>query len=605
MAKVNGTQWNFQEKNQRVSRVNSEFLRNSISQHMCQDGSVNLPTGEVDAIIRNLSRKEKKISKLWWALGFAAIFSVALFALTFASALTANEKSKESHVSDHNIQGLDGQTVGTNDAASYVPLSRMPEMPMSYIEKLDRVTFMHNGELRVDLVESAEFSEGRLALYVRGGAERITVKCGVVRLYSENGGLEVGDVVEDSARRLEAAAPARLLKAKAYTMAELESINARFNAGRALSGEQALYDLYEFFGGISTSTIAPDTVTGPALFDAAGEEEHCSGQRNVNRPSLTADEANEFFKDAAASWCALSSYDGDSVCTICDDITSGAVKFSDEITHNCINGNTATMSMSETVSKMWVGGATAALEEKCGSPLEIEETTCPFGSYAYFAFAVLQDAADNGNDGGLFSFGSIEEMCSAVEGAALPDENSLTSLVCEQYSFGGVDDDTEFEYRCEGGEMESATFGDMWTAGHQRIEHYFDEICGDDGLRHLTVAGTHVFGEDETESFARQLWWSPPPPPSGGSLGNCCDNSCFGRCGPGCTKWTWVCGTDNNHQGCQEHDDFCSCVGMWHPRCWGFLSHSCWWPGCAAGQCAARSGCYCGSGSNGRGKGFC
>ena len=97
MAKT-GTQWNFQDKNQRVSRVNSEFLRNSISQHMCQDGSVNLPSQEVDAIIRNLSRKEKKISKMWWALGFAAIFSVALFALTFASALSANEASKESHV---------------------------------------------------------------------------------------------------------------------------------------------------------------------------------------------------------------------------------------------------------------------------------------------------------------------------------------------------------------------------------------------------------------------------------------------------------------------------------------------------------------------------
>merc|ERR1712096_30679 len=193
---------------------------------MLQDESVNLPSHEVDAIIRNLSNKEKKISKLWWALGFAAVFSIALFALTFASALAANEKSKESHVEDGNIKNLDGTTVGTNEAASFVSLSMLPEMPMSYIEKLDRVTYMHKGELRVDHVESAVYSEGRVAIYIRGGQEKIAVKCGIVRLYDNSGGMEVGDVVGDGeSRRLEANAPTSLLKAKAYTTAELQEIN--------------------------------------------------------------------------------------------------------------------------------------------------------------------------------------------------------------------------------------------------------------------------------------------------------------------------------------------------------------------------------------------
>jgi len=143
MAKT-GVQWNFQDKNQRVSRVNSEFLRNSISQHMCQDGSVNLPSQEVDAIIRNLSRKEKKISKMWWALGFAAIFSVALFALTFASALSANEASKESHVSDSTLQDLDGQAVKTDAVKSYLALWSLPLLSSDALAALRYVTLSHN-----------------------------------------------------------------------------------------------------------------------------------------------------------------------------------------------------------------------------------------------------------------------------------------------------------------------------------------------------------------------------------------------------------------------------------------------------------------------------
>ena len=145
MAKT-GTQWNFQDKNQRVSRVNSEFLRNSISQHMCQDGSVNLPSQEVDAIIRNLSRKEKKISKLWWALGFAAIFSVALFALTFASALSANEASKESHVEGSQLVDLDGSAVQTANIESYATLFDIARFDQRTLAKVEHLSFILEGE---------------------------------------------------------------------------------------------------------------------------------------------------------------------------------------------------------------------------------------------------------------------------------------------------------------------------------------------------------------------------------------------------------------------------------------------------------------------------
>jgi len=149
MAKT-GAQWNFQDKNQRVSRVNSEFLRNSISQHMCQDGSVNLPSQEVDAIIRNLSRKEKKISKMWWALGFAAIFSVALFALTFASALSANEASKESHVDASNLVDLDGNVVATQQLESYGSLFDLATFDIDTLKHVKSVTAVFHGGIEMN-----------------------------------------------------------------------------------------------------------------------------------------------------------------------------------------------------------------------------------------------------------------------------------------------------------------------------------------------------------------------------------------------------------------------------------------------------------------------
>lgn len=49
---------------------------------------------------------------------------------------------------------------------------------------------------------------------------------------------------------------------------------------------------------------------------------------------------------------------------------------------------------------------------------------------------------------------------------------------------------------------------------------------------------------------------------------NKCGNSCFGRCGPGCTKWSACgCGGAKSHNACWQHDTKCSCGAMWYPSC--------------------------------------
>ena len=62
---------------QRVSKVTSKFFRNSLTEYK-EDGndSFRIPAHQIDAITRNLERKEKKIAHLWYALIIAVLFAI-------------------------------------------------------------------------------------------------------------------------------------------------------------------------------------------------------------------------------------------------------------------------------------------------------------------------------------------------------------------------------------------------------------------------------------------------------------------------------------------------------------------------------------------------
>jgi len=50
--------------------------------------------------------------------------------------------------------------------------------------------------------------------------------------------------------------------------------------------------------------------------------------------------------------------------------------------------------------------------------------------------------------------------------------------------------------------------------------------------------------------------------PKGCKMTNECGNRCFGKCGPSCTCWNWVCNTCDCVLGCKRHDCCCSCFGF-------------------------------------------
>jgi hypothetical protein len=73
-----------------------------------------------------------------------------------------------------------------------------------------------------------------------------------------------------------------------------------------------------------------------------------------------------------------------------------------------------------------------------------------------------------------------------------------------------------------------------------------------------------------------------------------CGQNCFGRCGPDCTCWQWICEDEDclkAHRGCWEHDCHCSCDNMANGKCVKIkASHAtCNWFKCADKYCAGTS----------------
>jgi len=67
----------------------------------------------------------------------------------------------------------------------------------------------------------------------------------------------------------------------------------------------------------------------------------------------------------------------------------------------------------------------------------------------------------------------------------------------------------------------------------------------------------------------------------------CSNEKCGGRCSglqDSCSAELWVCGSSDAHQGCCEHDGFCSCGGMHWYECWMVMG-DCWDWMCASGRC--------------------
>ncbi|GAB5360266.1 hypothetical protein AAMO2058_000612800 [Amorphochlora amoebiformis] len=103
---------------------------------------------------------------------------------------------------------------------------------------------------------------------------------------------------------------------------------------------------------------------------------------------------------------------------------------------------------------------------------------------------------------------------------------------------------------------EEASFLERRTKGAAQIDSFQKALSGKSFLLNKKKAPSLVYtGEYTTVPCSR------------------CGNPCFGLCGQGCDCWDWVCGDCETHQGCWEHDCYCSCRGLTNSRCVQLMAH--------------------------------
>ena len=121
-----------------------DLIQEGFSHYQGNDGSVKLPAHEVQALVRNLSKKEKRISRLWWMFGLSIFIGVVAFLVTFASSYIAIKETREIHVNGATLEDSSGYVVSTSDPEAFSSIFDLPHY--------DTYTLSHITHLSVKLV---------------------------------------------------------------------------------------------------------------------------------------------------------------------------------------------------------------------------------------------------------------------------------------------------------------------------------------------------------------------------------------------------------------------------------------------------------------------
>lgn len=278
----------------RLSRVDSKTLRESFTG---QDNA------EMEAVMRNLARKDDKIKYnrrmrvvLAAAVGVMVIMVGAMFAVT----LSANEATKESHVSRSNAMvGLDGKAITTAKDTAYVKLAELSRASLEYLSNLEDITLVSKGKVHQFRVTGYTLHDSDNLDLHTSTSTMIKIQCGAVRIVWDEGKFEDADDMH-----AEAKGAARQLSAMSASELQ-EHYEAHASAStRKLAASNPLQSLYAFFGGMAKSSanselygaLAP--VTGckkPAAiisFARPTIPEHSKWTVEVNKATKDAKTAN-------------------------------------------------------------------------------------------------------------------------------------------------------------------------------------------------------------------------------------------------------------------------------------------------------------------------
>jgi len=216
----------------RISKVQSFSLKHSLKglerQTTGRPGTISfkLTEDQIDALQRNLERKEKKIAKLWIGIALAVMLAVSTFVLTLASGYIANEESKESHINSGVMNDLSGDPVSVGMLETFSSIFDLPHYEAYTLSKIEHLSVKLNAET------TASFEIASVLKSKVGCAESIT-------LFTTEG----NRIVVDSTTGIAAA----YVGESQYLIFETDLEAERRHLYKSRQAEPRLYTKLEFF----------------------------------------------------------------------------------------------------------------------------------------------------------------------------------------------------------------------------------------------------------------------------------------------------------------------------------------------------------------------
>jgi len=243
-------------KGRRLSRMPSSTMMNQLDN---SEGKFEINKEELQAVVRNINRKEGKLkrSKQYkWALVAAIAAMAVAMACTFAVTFAAVETTKESHVSaSSDMVDLKGNTVATIKATSYVKLGDLSRASIQYLSNLEDITLAANKKVHQFAVTGFTLHNSDNIDLRTSTKTVVKIQCGRVRITWDDGRVEDADEMHPDSE----AASSRLLRA--MSMPDIEAVfnthvSAATRARVLAEASNPLESLYKFFGGMSKSTAS-------------------------------------------------------------------------------------------------------------------------------------------------------------------------------------------------------------------------------------------------------------------------------------------------------------------------------------------------------------
>lgn len=250
----------------------------------------------IKAIMSNLSRtktSEKNSKQLARRFFWSMMLLIFVCGGLIVGMFVVVESSKESHVKDGTMVDLNGKPVHTKLANTYVPLSELPRQSISFLDKLDHVTYSMGTTIKKKSVSGFTWHNSTSIVLDLAPDGEMVIRDGIAFVNDRKNGAVDFIVSKSVSRRLRQTSPST--DKAAYSWEELVS---RYNTEISAPGvggnwrrlaafdTSGLSDMVAWFGALYESEIAVEEAQAQATGALAAAP--CDGMstENVQAPQM-------------------------------------------------------------------------------------------------------------------------------------------------------------------------------------------------------------------------------------------------------------------------------------------------------------------------------